>query len=68
MLAKNIKVGDRLRATCDKNKGRIKQGEILTVLEIDKTENKAQIYVEWWRGRLMTWLWTSTLNLEKVTE
>ena len=68
MLAKNINVGDKLRATCDKNKGRIKQGEILTVLEIDKTENKAQIKVEWDEGILTCCLWTSTRDYEKVIE
>ena len=68
MLAKNINVGDMLRATRDKNNGKIMEGSVIKVLEIDKSEKQAQIKVRAWdyKNSRHCMLWTSILNLEKV--
>lgn len=64
MLAKNIKVGDRLRSTI--NRRFIPKNEIVTIKEIDKTSREAQILVEADYGTGQ--VWTTIRNYIKVVE
>lgn len=65
MLAKDIKIGDKLRATKDCY-GFLKKGNVVTVKEIDKSERITKIWVIEDDDILAALV--STRNFEKVIE
>ena len=70
MLAKNIKVGDKLKMLHDRHSSKgnivIQAGSIVEVLEIDKSDYMVQRLVR--EPNQSNKFWTSARYYEKVTE
>jgi len=67
MLAKDIKIGDRLMSLIDRG-NHIKKGDIVTVKEIDKSGKQAQILVHKKDDEEYIGIWVFARSFEKVIE